>query len=411
MTGFQSRPARAGEPFHWAIKVVLFKIALVGVLSICCGTALAAPYIPRSGDEVLERLPSRNDPGQRELRQLRAALALRPRDAGLALRLSHLYVDLWRQGGDPRYLGYAQAALAPWWDKTEVPVPVQVMRATLRQSAHQFPEALVDLNEVVNRDPNNVQAWLTRATVLQVIGNYPEATKSCTHLEGPVTSLVTVSCFASVGSVSGQAAQSYQRLSEEAERVRNAMPELHLWAQTLLAEMAERLGDSAGARRHFEAALKAATPDNYLLAAYADFLLLQQEPSAVLELLKSKTNVDTLLLRYCIALKALNSTQAGVQSETLTQRFQAAQMRGDLVHLREQARFALEVKNDARSALPLAMDNWKVQKEPADTLLILQAALAAGDKKTAESVLAWVRKAGLEDVRVDRLKTQLELTR
>ncbi|HVQ62810.1 MAG TPA: hypothetical protein VMS53_12055, partial [Burkholderiales bacterium] len=74
--------------------------------------AHAAPYVPKEDSAVLEHLPVRpSDPVARELRQLRAELAADPRKRETAIRLSERYFALANSEGDPRYVGYAQAAL------------------------------------------------------------------------------------------------------------------------------------------------------------------------------------------------------------------------------------------------------------------------------------------------------------
>ena len=52
--------------------------------------------------------------------------------------------------------------------------------------------------------------------------------------------------------------------------------------------------------------------------------------------------------------------------------------RGEPVHRREQARFLLEVQNRPQEALSVALDNWAVQREPDDALILVNAARAAG---------------------------------
>jgi hypothetical protein len=64
----------------------------------------------------------------------------------------------------------------------------------------------------------------------------------------------------------------------------------------------------------------------------------------------------------------------------LAARFDATRRRGDTVHRREEARYALEVENDPARALGLARANFAVQKEPADARLLADAARAAGAK-------------------------------
>src|SRR5262245_26052567 len=79
--------------------------------------AYAAPYVPKDDSVVLEHLPVRpSDPIARELKQLRAELAANPRRRATAIRLAERYFALANAEGDPRYVGYAQAALKPWWD-------------------------------------------------------------------------------------------------------------------------------------------------------------------------------------------------------------------------------------------------------------------------------------------------------
>jgi thioredoxin-like negative regulator of GroEL len=157
------------------------------VLAVCVGVVLraqAAPFVPESDSQVLERLPfTASDPVIRELRALHDRLKDEPNNLPLALRLARGYLELGRVTGDPRYAGYAQAALAPWWDLKQAPDEVLVLRATLRQRLHQFDAALADLGAVLNANPRNAQARLTRATVLQVQGAYDTAREECLTLK------------------------------------------------------------------------------------------------------------------------------------------------------------------------------------------------------------------------------------
>ncbi|QOY93795.1 hypothetical protein IM543_20000 [Massilia sp. UMI-21] len=370
---------------------------LLAVLLSC--SAAAAPYIPSSGSQVLERLPARFDPVQRELAQLRAALAANPRDLARASALARRCIELARRDGDPRYLGYAQAALAPWWKlpRERAPAEVLVLRATLAQSTHAFGEALADLDEVVRRDPGNAQAWLTRATILLVTGDYAGSRSSCARLFGRAPDLVLQTCLAAVGSVSGQARPSYDRLAHTLAARADAPAPLRAWSGTLLAEMAERLGEYAAAETHFRAALRADPQDSYLLAAYADFLLERGRAREVLPLVKDRTQADALLLRHALALSALDADEAAGQSAALRARFEAARRRGDTVHRREEARFALALARDPAEAVRLAKLNWAVQKEPADLRILARAAAASGDADAARLVRDWLGRSKLED--------------
>ena len=378
-------------------------------VALLATAAHGAPYTPRSGDQVIEQLVRRLDPMQQQLQRMRLELSANPADLANATGIAQRYIAMARSETDPRYLGYAQAALAPWWRMAEPPVPVRLLRATLMQSTHHFAQALADLNAVTRADPANAQAWLTRATVLTVQGDYQGATASCARLSSMATELTSITCIANVASMTGRAAKSEALLEMTVRRSGDAEPGMQVWALTLLAEMAARRGDAATAETRFSRALKMSPRDSYLMGAYADFLLDLRRPQDVIELVKDQTRIDTLLLRYALALQQLPSEDGALPGarEQLRARFSAANQRGDSVHQREQARFELHLQGDAKAALALAEKNWAVQKEPADMRVYLEAALKSGDKAAAAPVLAWIRKNAVEDVAIARLARQL----
>jgi uncharacterized protein HemY len=172
--------------------------------------------------------------------------------------------------------------------------------------------------------------------------------------------------------------------------------------------MAVRAGDDAGAEAHFRGAMALGQPDSYLLGAYADFLLDHGRAPEVARLLTGKTKVDALLLRYALALRAMNSPEAAAQADALRVRFDAAQLRGDTVHQREQARFELALRRDPAAAVRLAKANWAVQKEPADLRILADCALASGDAEAARLVRGWLRGSRIEDKRVAAIAARLK---
>jgi Tfp pilus assembly protein PilF len=368
--------------------------AMACMFSIAAG---ATPYVPTDGKQVIERLPTRTDPQQRELQQLRSRLATAPDDVQLATQMARRYIEIGRGSGDPRYLGYAQAALAPWWKEPAPPPDVRILRATLLQNQHRFSVALADLDGLLKQDRGNAQAWLTRATVLQVQGRFDEAKASCARLFALAPELVTSVCFANVAGVTGQADKAYALLQRALARDRDADAAIRTWAHTLTAETAERLGRSADAEQHFRQALALDPSDTYLLGAYADFLLDRRRASEVVPLLENCLRADGLLLRYAEALHQLHSPQAERHVRMLQDRFAAAMQRGHAMHQREQARLALHLLNEPKEALRLAQQNWEVQKEPADARILLESAVAAGDRDAIRAATEWIKHTGLDD--------------
>jgi predicted Zn-dependent protease len=304
-----------------------------------------------------------------------------------------------RASGDPRFLGQAQAALTPWWTTADPPSVALLLRATLKQSQHDFDGAIKDIDRLLTREPANGQALLTRATVLTVRGNYADAQRDCRQLVRLTTGLVVASCIAGPASLSGDADNAYRVLAQSLADCGDP-PGIRAWALTLAAEIAARRGDVDAADMHFRAAFALDPRDAYLRAAYTDFLLDNGRYREVLPLLRDDTRNDSLLLRLALAEQRLRDASASfdVHRADLAARFDAARARGDTLHQREEARFRLAIEGNVRAALALARDNWNVQREPADLRILAEAARAANDAGAQRIVDDWVAGTRLTDV-------------
>jgi tetratricopeptide (TPR) repeat protein len=372
------------------------------------GAAYPEPYQPTEDAQVLQRLSFRaSDPVAHELDSLRTNLRRNPRDLESAVKLATRYIEQGRSEGDPRFLGQAQAVLSPWWSEPTPPPAALLLRATIRQNAHEFNEALIDLDQVLAAEPNNAQAWLTKASILQVQARYDEARRACQRLTRLASAHVLLGCLSDIAGVTGQSMKSRELL-------RQVLPETplsgreHIWIATILAETASRTGAIREAEESFAEAFKVGTKDQYLLGAYADFLLDQCRYQEVMSLLRSETKADGLLLRLALAEQALKLPIFQNHTAELAARFAAARERGTTVHVREEARFTLALLHDARRALPLAQANWKVQREPADARILLESALTAKNSPAAQPVLDWMTSNHVEDVHLQQLAKQIQ---
>ena len=379
-----------------AYRFAIFAFAFVAA------TALAKPYLPTDDATVLERLPEKIDPSLAELKRQRTALARSPGDAALAAALARRAIEAARETGDPRFLGQAQAALAPWWKALEVPAPILVLRATVKQSQHDFPGALADLDQLLKARPGDGQALLTRATVLTVQGRYDEAKRDCARLTRVAAEIVTTACLASPASLSGNADSAYRGVVQALARTAGADAGVVAWVSTLAAEIAARRGDTMASDAHFRTALAADPRDAYTRGAYADFLLDGGRPAEVVTMLADETRNDALLLRLALAEARIPEMKAAFDTHRadLAARFDASRQRGDTVHRREEARFRLDLEHDASGALALARANWEVQREPADLRILAESARGAGDAATLRIASDWIAVHRLEDRRV-----------
>jgi len=383
--------------------------ALLGTALAIPNWAAAAPYLPKDDAVVLETLPGRpNDPAAAELRQLRAAAAAAPMDAQAAARVARRYFDLAIAEGDPRYVGYAAAALRRWPESAAVPAEVLVLHGMLRQYRHDFARAMHDFDLALTAEPGNTEARAWRAAILMVQADYAGARRECELLAPHTTELHATACAAYVAATTGQARAAYDRLSRALAQRSELDPGFEVWIQTRLAEMAWRTGDFAVAERHFRRGLALGIADNFLLAAYADLLLERGRAAEVVALLKNWVRSDTLLLRLALAARRLNLADGDKYVRALGERFADAALRGEKLHLQEEARFLLDLKGDARAALAAASENYRSQREPRDALILLEAALAARDPAAGAPALQWLESSGYEDKRVREAAAKLK---
>jgi tetratricopeptide (TPR) repeat protein len=378
---------------------------VLALLLAASPAAQALPFVPSDDALVLERVPSARDPSDQALRQANVALSQNRADVSLAGTVARLDIEQARRLGDPRFLGRAEAALAPWPLSPDTPVPVLLLRAVILQSNHDFAGSIAALQRVVAARPASAQAWLTLAAVHQAQAEYGAALHDCGQFASHALGLAPDACTASVMSLTGHAPLALRAitlsLAQNAAEAQ-ASPSTGVWAATMAAETAERLGDPSAERRYREALAFDAT-DPYLLGAWSDWLLDQGRPQEVIALLQDRTRIDPLLLRLALAEQATGNARTPGHVADLAARFEASRLRGDTVHRREEARFALWLQHDPARALDLARANWNVQREPADARILLEAANAAGQVAAADPVRDWMRDNGVEDATLSAL--------
>jgi len=373
---------------------------------------LASAFGPRRGDDaVVARVPPRaSDPAAPDADRLRAQIRNTPLDLDAALRLARIDLQSARDRSDPRFLGRAEAALAPWWNQAGAPPEVILLRATIRQARHEFDAALVDLDRLTNPGgsaqdaarlspgPLLVQALLTRAVVLGVKARYAEGLAACARLDVLASPFVRAACRAPLLGLTGRAASAASELAGVLDQAVGSVEAA--WGRALLADLARSAGDDAGAEALLRSVLVLAPSDGAARAALCDLLLDAGRAQEVPPLVRGHEEDDGLLLRLALAEEALAESD-GIPppsrgaAATVAARFAASRERGDTVHQREESRFALHVEHDPARALGLAIANWEVQREPADARALLEAALAANAPASARGALDWLAATGM----------------
>ena len=372
----------------------------------------AEPYIPANDNEVLETLPRSLLSSRNELTTLRRQLAQDPTNAALASQVGQRYLQLGNLEGDPRFYGYSRAAIQRWWEADSPPPAILKLRAKLKEKDHLYDQALADLNQLLEQQPRDAQAWIELANIYRVQGKYAEARQACDTLSEFAGLVPTTLCRAPLQAATGQAEEAYASLTQVLPAAKAGWPSTVQWILTMQAQIAQALGREQLAEQHLLEGLANNPGDSYLMRAYADFLIDHGRQKQALSLLREHTNDTGNLLRAAIAARGSGNDALADEWQTqLKSRFEEIRLRGSQPHGRFEARYALELKNDPQRALIVALANWQKQKETRDTRNVLEAAIAADDPAAAKQVLVFLAENGTEDVVLQKLAQQLERNR
>jgi hypothetical protein len=323
------------------------------------------------------------------------------------IRLAQDYSRAGRASGDPRAIRLATTLLEPRLARGTVSPKMLVIAAGLKSYEHKFDEALRLLNCAVAGDLRE-EALLQKVSILITLGRFEEARKTFSAnpmLLGLSRGVVLV---AQLQSMTGQLRSSYALLASHMARISESSAEENSWALCILAEMAERLGNTAAAETHYRKALEltscgeeaaSQTPgaDLYLSNGWMDFLMDQNRNVEAADFAKRSPFREKLLLRKLIA------APTDEEVKVLENQLFATD------HLREQALFRLKVKKEPSGALRYALNNWFQQKEAIDVRLVLDSAIAADNVAAAAAVLTWIKENSFEDARLTIRTTEEKL--
>ncbi|MDB5895573.1 MAG: hypothetical protein JWQ88_3104 [Rhodoferax sp.] len=397
-----------------------------GVASLAVVLAVAAFFaapaaaallpVPARDDEVVEVLPAitRVRPAQTPASALAGAAGLaapaspgaagatHPVDPRIAASLAREAIGVARQTGDARYWGRAQSALAPWWDKPDAPVDVAVLQATVQQGRHAFQPARAVLQAALARAPDHAQGWLDLAALERVEARYSPSLLACEAVARAGQALYARACQLETRSLQGQHRQATSGFMDmlHALPARGAEAQ-RSWLGSLLAENEERAGRFAAAHAAYAQSL-ADEPDLYTAIAYGDLLLRLGDNAGARKLLAAQPQTDAVLLRLALAMRRLKSPGWQALRDELHAREAALGRRGDdlELHDRERALLALWLDDAPARALPLALRNLGIQREPIDWWVALESARAAQDASAEADLRKRLEATGLRDARL-----------
>lgn len=369
------------------MRLTLLLIAWVGA-----SVAKAGPYQPLLDNEIIETLPN-------GFSSLRAQMKS-PLQNPLAIAREHIRFG--QSFLEPRYVQSARTIVQPATASLEK----ELLLGIIEQYLHDFPTAVSHFRAALQIDPENLEAIVQLGMIHTVKGELASARELFSRHPKLLGTEEGFVCLCIISSLSGDLQPSY-RLLESAVGRNKFTPEKAAWVNASLAEMAIRLGDMPAARGWLERALLAQPDSLAILAQWFDFCLATKDYASVAAhpFFARITAPLSLRLRQAIALEKLGQLSPG---DPLRAELEAWLFNGEERHAREQARFLLELKHDYESGLKIALRNFQVQREPADVLLILEAANGTGRVGDLKDVLLWMRQTKLEDSRASALLAQLK---
>ena len=360
----------------------------IAALALVASAAGAAERLRPAADDVVLTVPARlsDDPIAMLEKQLRSGGA----DARLVAELASLYLQRARQTREPRYFTRAEALLQPWIESSAAPASLLNLQADILQNRHDFAAAREVLDRSVQRDSRNASSRLLRATVNGVQGRFDEARPDCLAVLALGETVAGSACLAQVLGSTGRVAAAETLLRPLQDR-RSA------WVLSLLADFADRRGDTAGAEGLLREALTLEPYNEAARSALCDLLIDRGALSEAMALLDLPNPSYGLLVRVAHVQMLRHDPSLARTRQQLADLESLAERRGDVPHLREQALLALEVDRDARRALTLAKANFATQREAIDVRLLARAALALKDRATLADVKRWLTTTGFED--------------
>ena len=108
-------------------------------------------------------------------------------------------------------------------------------------------------------------------------------------------------------------------------------------------------------------------------------------------------------MQALIASRGLNTNDEVLLASQMAARLQTQSLRQESLIERPRLIYQIAYGSNLASGLALSIENWKIQKEPTDAVLFLQAALALNQAKSAEPVVRWAASTKYTDPQLSLL--------
>ncbi len=364
-------------------------------------------YTPQESAVML----STGGTGQKDAAELREALQrwrADPQNLRLATDTARQAILAAIQQGDLRWLGNAKAMLAPWWTAQDLPSGTLFVRALVRQGAHDFKEALADLDAAIAKDPEQPEHWAWRFAIYLVMADMTRAKNECSAIGQRFGPTEQASCDAVLLYRTGSPEKAIvllERLSRHPDYQGRQAQE---WLAFHWGEAYRVAGDRAKARKIWEAQLNKGIGGHAVRVALIDLLNSEGQYADAWKINTTMPRSDALLVAAIQSSLGLKNGKDGALRSEFNQRLSQQSARGDSPNERPMIKFTLSVEGKAREALAMAQQAWATEREPADALLFARAAIESGAPEQATALMQWQSATGYREPELDGLIRQIQ---
>ena len=387
---------------------------LHGVVWVACILAMASPATAqerfRPADAAVVLPASVHAQGARagSLRALDKAWRANPKDLNASLAYARAVFTLGLTEGDLRWFGSAKAALAPWWQATDLPADGYFLRGLVKQGFHDFGAGLQDIDAAIAREPQHPEFWSWRFALHLLLADMDAARQDCdemARLFGPQEASVYRAVLLYRTGQSQSAIDLLQGLVGAANFKDASSQD---WLGFHLGEALRVAGQPERAIAVWDKQLKASPQSHLLRLSLAELLNQQGQYRQAQKIAATEAPTDALLMQSLLASRGLKDGDEARLAGLLDARIASQAQRQESLIERPRLIYLIAYGKDPAAGLALSIDNWKLQKEPPDAVLFAQAALVLNQPRAAEPVVAWAEKTAYTDPQLKPLIGQLK---
>jgi hypothetical protein len=340
-------------------------------------------------------------------REAERAWRRNPNDEALAVRYARAAFVQGLNEGDLRWYGAAKAALLPWWDTPRLSAAGHFMRGLVKQGFHDFAGGLADLNAAIALEPDRAEAWSWRFSLHLLQADMAAARRDCAAMAQRFGADEGQACEATLLYRSGRAAEALPLFARLVALPGYQGEGAQAWLRFHQGHALWVAGQTALATAVWRTHLDTAPRSHAIRLALVELLNADGQHAQALRWADVPNPTDALLVQRWLAHRALNNPEAAPLAANLAQRLAAQEARGEGLIERPQMVFFIRGGHDLAKGLGLAQSNWAEQREPADGVLLAEAALALNQPQAAQAVLDWATSTGYTDPQLQPLLTQL----